>query len=100
MLPSLQEAARLQRLIPGARRIILADSGHTALLEVRAAYQFGSLVHGCGMCNLRAYSMQAHKCSSSAMLADKMHLDLIACCSILLANQGLPGELSPLSFQS
>ena len=37
MLPSLQEAARLQRLIPGARRIILADSGHTALLEVNLA---------------------------------------------------------------
>ncbi|KAK9841300.1 hypothetical protein WJX74_003515 [Apatococcus lobatus] len=38
MLPSLQEAARLQRLIPGARRIILADSGHTALLEANVDF--------------------------------------------------------------
>ena len=37
LLPSLTESARLQRLIPGAQRLVLPDSGHTALLEVGGA---------------------------------------------------------------
>ncbi len=40
LLPSLSEAGRLVSLIPGALRVVLPDSGHTALLEskVRAAW--------------------------------------------------------------
>ena len=34
LLPSLTEQTRLQRLLPNANRIVLPDSGHTALLEV------------------------------------------------------------------
>ena len=34
LLPSLTEQTRLQRLLPNARRLVLPDSGHTALLEV------------------------------------------------------------------
>ena len=33
LLPSLAEAGRLVSLIPGALRVVLPDSGHTALLE-------------------------------------------------------------------
>jgi pimeloyl-ACP methyl ester carboxylesterase len=33
LLPSLEESGRLVRLIPNARRVILPNSGHTALLE-------------------------------------------------------------------
>ena len=35
LLPSLSESARLQRLMPRCQRVVLPDSGHTALLEVR-----------------------------------------------------------------
>ena len=35
LLPSLTEAVRLQSLLPSAQRVVLPDSGHTALLEVR-----------------------------------------------------------------
>ena len=40
LLPSLAEAGRLVSLIPGALRVVLPDSGHTALLEssVRAQH--------------------------------------------------------------
>ena len=34
LLPSLSEQIRLQRLLPFAQRLVLPDSGHTALLEV------------------------------------------------------------------
>lgn len=34
LLPSLTEQTRLQRLLPNAQRLVLPDSGHTALLEV------------------------------------------------------------------
>ena len=34
LLPSLTEQARLQRLLPNAQRLVLPESGHTALLEV------------------------------------------------------------------
>ena len=34
LLPSLSEQTRLQRLLPNAQRLVLPDSGHTALLEV------------------------------------------------------------------
>ena len=34
LLPSLTEQTRLQRLLPNANRLVLPDSGHTALLEV------------------------------------------------------------------
>ena len=33
LLPSLEESGRLVRIIPNARRVILPNSGHTALLE-------------------------------------------------------------------
>ncbi|KAL0055979.1 hypothetical protein WJX82_006321 [Trebouxia sp. C0006] len=33
LLPSLTEQTRLQRLLPNAQRLVLPDSGHTALLE-------------------------------------------------------------------
>lgn len=33
LLPSIREGARLARLMPSARRVILPDSGHAALLE-------------------------------------------------------------------
>ena len=33
LLPSLDEAARLVRALPDARRVLLPTSGHTALLE-------------------------------------------------------------------
>lgn len=33
LLPSMAEAARLQGVLPDARRVTLPDSGHTALLE-------------------------------------------------------------------
>jgi hypothetical protein len=36
LLPSLAEAGRLVALIPGALRIVLPESGHTALLESKA----------------------------------------------------------------
>jgi len=37
LLPSLTEQTRLQRLLPNAHRLVLPDSGHTALLEVSPA---------------------------------------------------------------
>lgn len=37
LLPSLSESSRLQRLMPQAQRVVLPDSGHTALLEVSSA---------------------------------------------------------------
>ncbi|KAA6424328.1 MAG: alpha beta hydrolase [Trebouxia sp. A1-2] len=37
LLPSLTEQTRLQRLLPNAQRLVLPESGHTALLEVSPA---------------------------------------------------------------
>lgn len=34
LLPSLTEQTRLQGLLPNAQRLVLPESGHTALLEV------------------------------------------------------------------
>ena len=42
LLPSLTEAVRLQSLLPSAQRVVLPDSGHTALLEVRQPSATGS----------------------------------------------------------
>jgi hypothetical protein len=39
LLPSLAESARLLRLIPGAQRIVLPESGHTPLLEEQVCWQ-------------------------------------------------------------
>ncbi|GBF88231.1 alpha beta-hydrolase [Raphidocelis subcapitata] len=47
MLPSLAEGARLQRLIPGAKRVILPNSGHAALLEF--GVDLASLLADAGM---------------------------------------------------
>ena len=34
LLPSMTEQSRLQRLLPNSQRLLLPESGHTALLEV------------------------------------------------------------------
>lgn len=44
LLPSLTEQTRLQRLLPNAQRLVLPDSGHTALLEVIPLHLFHCIV--------------------------------------------------------
>ena len=47
LLPSLSEQTRLQRLLPNAQRLVLPDSGHTALLEAIPLHLLHCIVAVC-----------------------------------------------------
>ncbi|KAK9831878.1 hypothetical protein WJX81_004455 [Elliptochloris bilobata] len=62
LLPSLAEAGRLVSLIPGALRVVLPDSGHTALLE--SSVHLASIMRRAGFA-----PEQEHGVASSAAAA-------------------------------
>lgn len=69
LLPSLSEQTRLQRLLPNAQRLILPDSGHTALLEVRPLHLLHCIVtNAVDRSSSTKWVAIQHACTANAVL--------------------------------